>query len=478
MPAVENNLTTVTGRDGAVYNFDRLDSRALEVDVTLVSKDSANLAALKRKVAGMLYTAAPQPLIFSDDTGYYYMAKLTDITEIEQIMGVGQGTIKFICPDPLMYKVTQSAVNNTKNDTLLDSIAFTNPGTAGSAPVVDIEFQSESGFVSLINQEGRIVQVGNPDEVDGITEMAQSATVVNANFVKDAGWTLNKGVTPLGDAGVQTGTVKYQVDTFDPSAPVSQDEGFVNVSSYGTGTGWHGPSITTAIPQDINKEYPVNWKASFRIDFNNGVKNNYPERVGHQSTSLVTEDGKVLAALVVEDSEVSQHLITIKLYVDGKMVWNAADTSLRSICQRGTVEHTTCYIEKLGSEITFSASFAGIQQTFRTTTPEKEIRSVTWYCAQYGTNSPMINNLIRVFSLVKHNTTKFTDIKNIFQPKDKLSVDFSNGTITLNGTPANSLGAIGNDYFPIQGGDNNITVLKSGFADIPAVTITFREGNL
>ncbi|MDG4870901.1 hypothetical protein P8631_23145, partial [Guyparkeria sp. 1SP6A2] len=76
----------------------------------------------------------------------------------------------------------------------------------------------------------------------------------------------------------------YQVDEWQgPPAGypgiVDPNEGYAKVTDYGPGNSWHGVAITKIVPPDKNGAYPVNWRSSYRIDFNNDGADNKNVRV-------------------------------------------------------------------------------------------------------------------------------------------------------------------------------------------------------
>ncbi len=145
LPDQNDNYLQIPGRHGS-YLFNReLNDRIIEIDCVLADDTIESLRDKLRQIAVWLYVDERKPLSFADELDKYYLAKLDGVIDVEQIIAIGQFTLRFRC-EPLAYGklVRVNLDNNTK---------IYNKGTYPSKGMIKIEITEETDHleVTLLN---------------------------------------------------------------------------------------------------------------------------------------------------------------------------------------------------------------------------------------------------------------------------------------------------------------------------------------
>ncbi|MDT2756979.1 phage tail family protein [Enterococcus asini] len=426
----------------------------------------------RRELARILNGTEPKKLIYSDEPDKFYWAFPKGDINVDEKVFLGFGTISWEIFDGVAYSVKEYTFENNGSDPRV--IEINNPGTEPMLLELEAEFTSDCGFIGLQNNDlSTSALFGTIEEVDGY-HFDTSDLLFDDHLTEDRGWVLNTGVVPpVTPNPQQVGTVSYQVDPSQP-APIDPNEGFVRATSYGTGSEWHGPSVTKTIPVDKNGKYPVNWKATWRFDFNPNGSNKRPSNVGHGSLTFIDQNNAIICSVVVEDNNPSQERSDIAFYVGNKRVWDTRETTSFYTTQRPN--QSNVMVEKIGSEIAFAINYANLKKTFITQAPNVELRKATWYMAQYGTRTPMQNNLLRAINIRKHNVQNWKDVPNKFGTDDVLDYKKTGDNIlcTINGLQGLQYRDPGSTLIYAPPGVSTMFLSWSDFATAPIVKLKGR----
>ena len=439
-----------------------------EMDFTLID----SVIEKRRELSKILNVTEPKKLIYSDEPDKFYWALPSGDTDFDDKKFFGEGTISWEIYDGVAYSVDEYVFTNDGSDSRV--IEINNPGTEPMLLELEAEFTSDCGFIGLQNNDlSTSALFGTIEEVDGY-HFDTSDLLFDDHLTEDRGWVLNTGVVPpVTPNPQQVGTVSYQVDPSQP-APIDPNEGFVRATSYGTGSEWHGPSVTKTIPVDKNGKYPVNWKATWRFDFNPNGSNKRPSNVGHGSLTFIDQNNAIICSVVVEDNNPSQERSDIAFYVGNKRVWDTRETTSFYTTQRPN--QSNVMVEKIGSEIAFAINYANLKKTFITQAPNVELRKATWYMAQYGTRTPMQNNLLRAINIRKHNVQNWKDVPNKFGTDDVLDYKKSGDNILciINGLQGLQYRDPGSTLIYAPPGVSTMFLSWSDFATAPIVKLKGR----
>lgn len=108
LPTVSQNTLKVKSRDGLVDYGNEIDARQIEMDITILASDEADLRSKAREFGEWLYTEEAVELEILTEPDVYYKAKITGESTLNEVLNVGQGTITFICTDPFAYGETRT----------------------------------------------------------------------------------------------------------------------------------------------------------------------------------------------------------------------------------------------------------------------------------------------------------------------------------------------------------------------------------
>lgn len=462
--SLESEISSIQvgSRNGEYYQGKRDVTREITVTYQMLSKSVEEFRTRFNKLCGMLDFEQAQ-LIFYDEQDKYYTGTKSTVDEPEggKLNVVSSFTI--FCADPYKYALVESkAINNGQN-----TITINNSGTKPIPISADVVMNSDNGYFALVIGED-YWQIGKPEEVDG-TIQEMSTTLFDDHFNVDRGWSVNNGVTPpVTSEQLQNGSINYTQE--------SENEGYVGVSNYGSGTSWHGASISKDNIYDENRELASNWRATWRFDFNMvGGYNDDPEGgVGHQSVTFSDEEGNIIVSVVFEDNNPSRVISDMAVYVGKQRVWDTKNTNLFYVTGRGD-DGPCVVVEKIEDQINVRFSYADINKSFTTQSPEAKLKKITWYAAAYKDYKNMRNNFLRAINVVKHNVQHFDDIPNYFSSGDKVELEGETGKVFINGTYNVDVVDMGSKTLMLPPGQHTIGIAKSTFASVPDVTIRYRE---
>ena len=284
----------------------------------------------------------------------------------------------------------------------------------------------------------------------------------------------------------ETACKNLEIDTY--TAPIP-DTWYLMPQTYGTGSKWHGPSITRVIPADAAG---VTGAENFTLT--------YKQKMAIGSGSKATQEMGLFQVLLVSGSGSSRKIVAgvsvfkrtagktanLKFYINGKTVetmtidlsFNNKYFGNNSTAKKiKTVKTST--IKKVGKKVEFN--IGGIKKTFSNSSiSDTAVTELTFTMAQYGTNPVLSFNGLYLAKFVKNNSDTWADIPNKFSAYDVVSADCRNGEVYLNDLLTPSLGALGNDWedFYLTPGLNQIGFSYSSWVEdayAPKFKIRYRE---
>lgn len=152
LPSILNSYIEVPKMRGSKFVRNRLDMKAINVDIRLIEDSADDVATKVRTLAGQLYTTEPKKLIL-DDSGLYETAVLDGQIDIDKLLYTGFAILTFICPDPLSYKDKPSV-------SIVDTAALSIGGTYETLPKFTISVDSTISYIKISHTEsGKYVHV-------------------------------------------------------------------------------------------------------------------------------------------------------------------------------------------------------------------------------------------------------------------------------------------------------------------------------
>lgn len=461
----EISETSIQTRDGTIFNSKRTLPRTLTVtcNISVSTRDLYNSAV--RELYKLLRDDNLH-ISFADLNDRYYVGniKTFDPGSVMKMSTpkcyVGVCTMSFYCADPYAYSKTEKKATNEGSNV----ITLQNDGDSETVVSVKATMKSDNGYIGFTLGD-RFYQIGKPEEVDGET-YEQTERLFDDHLYEDKGWLVNQGVTPpVTPTRLENGTIRY-VREYD-------DEGYATVASYASGTSWHGASLTKQVPADKNGAYAKNWRSDYRYDFNTDGSANKGIEVGHNSVTYSDADGNIICSIVFEDNNPVTEQSDMYIYVEENRVLAMKNMGKQFY---DTQRSGRCVsIEKIENQLTVRFSAKGINKTFLLQHPERELRKVTWYGAAYKTYTNIRNNLIRALNVYKHNVENFNNIPNYFANGDIVEVNGETGDVLINSVYNMDVTDIGSQPLVLQPGQHSLGIVKSSFATIPDVEVTYRE---
>ena len=255
---------------------------------------------------------------------------------------------------------------------------------------------------------------------------------------------------------------------------------FLTASAFGSGSGWHGPSITRKLPQDASGvSGAVNGQLSFSHKMSIGNGNFGVSELGGFQVLLVNGSGSgrkiVAGAFLYKGSNGKSGKVIF--YINGTAVETIdIDFSYGNKRFQAGVSST---ITKTGDTVTFN--LGGISRTFSNSAiRDMAIHEITFAFLQYAARPRLSFNGLYSAKFVKSNCQTWKDIPNKFSANDVLEADCQDGNVYLNGVLNQSLGALGNDWegFYLTPGLNQIGFTYSDWVPAeyaPAFKVRYRE---
>ena len=252
---------------------------------------------------------------------------------------------------------------------------------------------------------------------------------------------------------------------------------FLSASSYGSGTGWHAPTITRAFPADTSGTTgATDFSLTFKQKFSIGNAQTDSNQTGAFQIMCSDSAGAVVCGVRILKNKAGKDA-SLVLYVNGSAVY----TEDIDVSYAGSVVGLGSII-KSGEKITFDVG--GIKYT-ATDTAVKNTKAtrVTIGFEQYASLTALSYNGLYWVKLVKNNCDVYQDIPNKFSANDVLEADCRKGEIYLNGVAAPQLGALGNDWesFVLKPGLNQIGAAYSAWVSsdyAPTFKVRYREAYL
>ena len=374
-------------------------------------------------------------------------------------------------------------------DSVGDLIKIENNGTYRTKPRFSFRMKGENGLVALLNQNGAILQFGNPEDVDGTTssrvEPAMNETfwgnTLNPTLKVNTGF---KSVYPNMNSNPSTpnkiqGTLNMKDDP-DAVQPVYTGVGDINV--------WHGPSVVgdIAAPSNTDRTLPIT--THFRFGFDNHDKG----QRGRLEFSTFDEVGNPIMTAIIRDSTTaSNELVFEAWYKNNKLhqmkldrkVFNKTFYEMNMDRRGNRLVWRVVQIKSLNQAPGgWSQATIDKEYKFVWTLPEPDTSKFTkagfWFMRfsnKYGVIMRMTDMQARW-----EGTPYYQDLKNYFQDGDLVEIDTATREFFVNGVVNNQLNVVGNQWekFELETGETIIQPIVSEWANMAEVTAEITQNYL
>lgn len=453
------NINENNTRDGSIFLNSKYPAREIEIEY-FIEGDWETRQTRFTQLMGVLNVEDAE-IIFNGEPDKYVHGYFVVENDVDTFQASGSGSFKIYCPDPFKYSTTELTTTAVVNVFTVDY-----QGTYKAYPTLTAEFPatydasgnqtdtSECGFVGFENQRGDILQFGDTEEKDW-SDISDPATVpVNKSFSSTSGWSANSS-TVLN--GTQTGSVS-----------ANSGNKYIYPSSYGSASGYHGPSLSLLITGEtppIPKAFNFSWKQKFSATKKQfgGVE----IILWNNNSGTYTMVGGVQILKTTKDTKCK-----VNLYC-------GSTTSAKNYTVACS-KIGSCEMSKFNDTITFNVGGKTNSLTNSNIT-NLVANEITFHFTRNGTKTAIGSNFIYSCKL-QRSVDNPENIPNTFMPSQILTVDTQNADVYLDDgsatVSAEYLGALGNDWegFYLTTGTNNIGVEYSDFTTTPPVfTLKYRE---
>lgn len=370
-----------------------------------------------------------------------------------------------------------------------DLIKIENNGTYRTKPRFSFRMKGENGLVALLNQNGAVLQFGNPEDVDG----KQSARVEKGLNEGFWGNTLNpalqvntgfKSIYPNKNSNPSTpnlvqGTWDMKTDV-DAVTPTFKGVGDIQV--------WHGPTIMADIQAPSNTDRTLPISTHFRFIFDNYDK----AQRGRIEFSTFDENGDPIMTAVIRDSNLTSNELVFEAWYKNKRlhekildrkVFNKAFYEMNMDRRGDKLIWRLVQIKSLNMNSSgWSQAAIDKEYKFTWTLPEPDTSKFTktgFWIMRYSNKYHVIMRMTDMQARWE-GTPYYQNIENYFQDGDLVEIDTSTRELFVNGVVNNQLNVVGNQWekFELETGETIIQPLVSEWANMAEVTAEITQNYL
>ena len=189
-------------RDGATLKNKKYPPRIIRITYQIIADSNTAFRNAYNELARILDVKDAQ-LIFADEQDKFFTGTPSYIGEVTPGRNSVVGEFEILCTDPFKYSVEEREVTPVLDS---KSILLDYGGTYKAFPKLVAEFYKENeasedgetvttltgagdcGYVAFFNENEKIIQLGDPEEIDTETVAVPSQTLVNSVFETDKSW--------------------------------------------------------------------------------------------------------------------------------------------------------------------------------------------------------------------------------------------------------------------------------------------------
>lgn len=253
-------------------------------------------------------------------------------------------------------------------------------------------------------------------------------------------------------------------------------------SDFGTGSDWHGPSITRTIPADANGEvgaenFTLQYSQKMAIGNATGATNEY----GAFQVLAVAGSGnsrKIVAGVNIYKGSAGKKA-KLRFYVNNSVV-ETTEIDL-SYAKSPFYDGNASIIQKTGNSVSFNIGAGTVLRSYvNDDIKALTVTEITFTMTKFGTKPSLTRNGLYWAKFVKNKCETWKDIPNKFSSNDVVEADCKTGEVYLNGAKMPALGALGNDWegFCLRPGLNQIGTTYSNWVTdeyAPTFKVKYRE---
>ena len=357
-------------RDGSKLQNKRYPERIITVTYQLSAESNEAFREAYNKLAHILDVKEAE-LIFNDEQDKFFVGTPCVIEGVTPGTNHVVGEFEILCTDPFKYSVIEY---EAEPDLDAGSILIDYNGTYKAFPTLEADFYSETdvaedgetavaltgngdcGYVAFFTEDEKIVQLGDPDEVDGESGVfAKSQTLMNQLFTGEYAWGstakalwavnaasgLPTDVQQGGD--VTIGIASYAV----PASPATTSGTLLKASSTAS-----SPKINYTVTAKAYDRTETSVKVTFTVTASLGSDSSYFGK-GYRLVSQVYVNGGWRPIPLRTETDYwegrTAHAKNMTLYVDGLSASTSSLTGIKfkverldGLGQAGVLAETAC----------------------------------------------------------------------------------------------------------------------------------------
>lgn len=411
-------------------------------------------------------------VIFKDEPHIYRKCTVSGIT-FEELNTSGDncyassGEITLRLSDPFKYGVVEKTAIPTVDENKTFVIDY--EGNYKTYPTFEITNNSDNGYIGFVNERGNILQIGNPEEVDGEDYKANETLATVNSISNNAGTSDSICYIPPHRTYITGGKQQYvsgnlQIKT-KPSNSSSQN--------------WNVALKTFEIPADSNG---VKGCKNFYCYINHWFETGLNGQTGIQTISFIDSTNNVIAGYCIYKNDMVGNTAVFEMWANNKVIkiipFIPSYSDYQNPFNYGRGHND---ILKEGEKLRFFW-WGGYHSFNFPELKDKEAVKIQVMFGQYGdrnlTNQYVTRNYIRKIDFSKMQVDKWRNVPNKFSNREVITINTANGEIIDKGIPNPSLGSIANEWesFYLKPGINQINCLNSKWVTTePNFKIKYRE---
>lgn len=426
----------VRNRPGRILRKRNIKTRLIPVEIWVDSTGFSSLEKLEEDFSEWLWSEREELLQFDGGTNRVYFAIAKVISKPIAYALSAQINILFECSDPFKYgSLEERPFSN-------GSAVINYLGTVENRPRFEFDVLSDITYLDIISDDG-YMRLGRPVEI-GQTLVQKYERMLTDGLASLTGWT---------SAGTQ-------VDGGTVAGTFAVNSGDLIVSSYGTGTGWHGPSIKKSVPNA-----PLN---DFVVELNFKFPNSITGR-GRVECYLLDASSVVLAKFAMKriGGGASGNVVEVRLgtQANGQFIvsdyggtngtaWREFEGIMR-LTKEGNL--WTFYVAMV--DPVTGRHHTRFTRTYRDALNQyaRSLAQVQLHAAQSGT---IATPAFRLRNLTVDRINAVPDVSPavIARAGDKIVVDHKRAEILINGEDGKHHKSFGASWFPLEKGVNTLLV--------------------
>ena len=416
----EIEIGEVGVRDGAYLKNKRFPARIITIGYQLLGETNTAFRERFNALNALLNTEDAE-LIFADEDDKYFIGTVQGFGDVPEGRNSITSEFEIVCADPFKYSVTEYEVEPTLDDGATFLVDY--EGTYPAYPVLEADFyqsdeednaDGECGFVAFINQNGKALQFGTPEETDTIAEtvkeittetsttygkMTQAKQLLTEQFNSVGNWN-NAGYTTM-NTFVRAGSLKCAKFPTTGSVDLA-----IQANSYGATSNpqWHGPTACKTIgnPPAVSGASNPTRSGNFTMKFKaricaNSNATTAKKQAGTLQAFILDSNGAPICGCQIWKSS-DKDKGTIRVYVRGHgsvKEWSNIDFGYNNKYfgyAKGTMKpNLNVTFKKTGGKFEFNVG--GLTYTYTDSTlASVKAQKVSFYMAQWA-NKPALERL-------------------------------------------------------------------------------------